>query len=102
MSYTEDRWEPRFAAERLAERHISVLDYVGRVDQAVSTADLYYLADKGRELIRAVESLVALADELVEERTGVAAYVPTIEAKLARWGRDYRVARALHPEPVQA
>lgn len=95
-----ERWDPKMAAERLAEYHAEVLDYVGRVDQAVSGADLFYLADKSRSLVRTAQRLQELADELVEERANLAPHVPLIEDKLQRIGAmGYRVIQKLHPAP---
>lgn len=95
---TADRWQPRIAAERLAERHASVLDYVGRVDQAVTGADFHYLIEKGRELIRTTEALVALAEELQAENVPLHPYLPLVEDYLIRAGQvGYRAAARLHP-----
>ena len=97
---TNNRWPADIAADRLAEYLAEVLDYVGRVDQAVTTADLFYLADKGRSLVRAAQRLTDLADELVAERTPVAPYAAQIEDKLIRTGAmGYRVIQKLHPDP---
>lgn len=100
---TEDRWEPRIAAERLAQYHANVLDYVGRVDQAVTDGDLWYLIDKGRTLAAAVDKLVGLAEELNDEQTPLQPHLPAIKSHLVRTGaQGYRVIAALHPViPVQ-
>jgi hypothetical protein len=94
----EDRWEPKVAAERLAEFHASVLDYVGRVDQAVTGGDLFYLLDKGQALVSAVERLMRLAEELREENTPLGPHLPVVEDYLVRAGQQgYRAIALLHP-----
>jgi hypothetical protein len=94
----EDRWEPAVAAERLAEIHADVLDFVGRVDQAVTTGDLYYLVDKAAALQRSVTRLSDLAAELLDEGVDLSRHTTRIEDRLVRTGRlGYRVIRKLHP-----
>jgi hypothetical protein len=97
-STTRNTWEPKLAADRLAEHLADLLDYVGRVDQAVTTGDLHYLADKARGVIRAATNLQELARELIDDSANVHPHLPAIEAYLARAGQmGYRVTAALHP-----
>jgi hypothetical protein len=98
ISTTRNTWEPKLAADRLAEHLADLLDYVGRVDQGVTTGDMHYLADKTRGVIRAATNLQELAGELIDEGTDVHPHLPAIEAYLVRAGQmGYRVTAALHP-----
>lgn len=95
---TDTKWDPRIAAERLAERHGGVLDYIGRVDQAVTNGDLFYLVEKAQCLVGATERLLTLANELLAENVALQPYLPLVEDYLVRAGQvGYRAAALLHP-----
>jgi hypothetical protein len=86
---------------RLVEQYVSVLDYVSRCVQAIDHGDWYYLADKAGSLAFQAERLATITSEIEQavrqgrRRPRAAA----IGAAVAHYGRHYRAARLLHPEP---
>lgn len=86
----------------LAERYVSVLDYVSRCAQAVEQGDWHYLWDKAGSLREAAARLdECLATGL--DADGARGFrSPTVRsaavrAAVAEWGRHYAAGRALHP-----
>lgn len=96
-----EKWRPAVAAQRLAEIHADVLDFVGRVDRGVVTGDMYYLVDKAASLQNAVKRLSELASELIDEDTDLHPHLARIEDQLVRTGRlGYPAIQKLHPGPT--
>ena len=85
---------------RLAERYVSVLDFVSRCAQAIDEGNWHYLWDKAGQLAHAAEQLDQIAEENWQQvRDGGARPRPdAVRAAVAYWGRHYRVGRLLHPE----
>jgi hypothetical protein len=83
---------------RLAERYVSVLDFVSRCAQAVEEGNWSYLLDKSRQLEDAAERLQGIAGEAYEaSRAGKRPRVDAVRAAVAWYGRHHRAARLLHP-----
>jgi hypothetical protein len=86
---------------RLAERYVSVLDFVSRCAQAIDDpdGDWFYLADKAGALADAAERLAEVAGEAVdaERRHAQTPRPQAVRAAVAHYGRHYRAARLLHP-----
>jgi hypothetical protein len=85
---------------RLAERYVSVLDFVSRCAQAVDHGDWFYLWDKAGQLADAAGRLAGVADEAWEEISAgkPPPRTPAMRAAVAHYGRHYRAGRLLHPE----
>jgi hypothetical protein len=84
---------------RLAERYVSVLDFVSRCSQALDEGNWHYLWDKAGQLAHAAEQLEQVAGETwTQVRDGGARpRKDAVAAAVAHWGRHYRAGRLLHP-----
>jgi len=89
------------AEVRLAERYVSVLDYVSRCAHAIDDpdGDWFYLEDKAGALADAAERLATVASEAVdaERRNAPTPRPAVVRAAVAWFGRHDRAARLLHP-----
>jgi hypothetical protein len=83
--------------ERLLERYVSVLDFVGRCAQAVDEEHWHYLWDKTGQLLRAVESL---KQELDRTSGWPKVRREVLAAAVRHHARHYRAGRLLHPAQV--
>ncbi len=85
---------------RLAERYVSVLDFVSRCALAVDEGNWHYLWDKASQLEDAAGQLRAIAEEnwTRVRDGGTWPRKDAVAAAVARWGRHYRAGRLLHPE----
>jgi hypothetical protein len=85
---------------RLAERYVSVLDFVSRCALAVDEGNWHYLWDKAHQLEHAADQV----DQVDQENWtqvrdgGTRPRKDAVTAAVARWGRHYRAGRLLHPE----
>jgi hypothetical protein len=86
---------------RLAERYVSVLDFVSRCAQALDEGNWHYLWDKAHQLEDAAGQLRGIAEEnWTQVRDGATRpRRDAVAAAVAHWGRHYRAGRLLHPEP---
>jgi hypothetical protein len=82
---------------RLVEQYVSVLDYVSRCAQAIDGGDWFYLHDKAGALADQAQRLSAIAREAYDAPRRPR--VPAVRAAVAWFGRHYRAARLLHPDP---
>jgi hypothetical protein len=82
---------------RLVEQYVSVLDYVSRCAQAIDGGDWFYLYDKAGALADQAQRLSAIAREAYDAPRRPR--VPAVRAAVAWFGRHYRAARLLHPDP---
>ena len=78
---------------RLVEQYVSVLAYVSRCAQAIDHGDWFYLDDKAGHLADQAQRLSEIAREAYD-----APRRPRGPA-VAWFGRHYRAARLLHPDP---
>jgi hypothetical protein len=85
---------------RLAERYVSVFDFVSRCAQAVDEGNWHYLWDKAGQLAHAAEQLDQVAGETWNRVRdgGARPRKDAVAAAVANWGRHYRAGRLLHPE----
>jgi hypothetical protein len=84
--------------ERLAERYVSVLDFVSRCAQAVDGESWHYLWDKAAQLRGAAERL----EQELERSNGRPRVRPgAVPAAVRYHGRHYRACRLLHPPRVE-
>jgi hypothetical protein len=85
---------------RLAERYVSVLDFVSRCALAVDEGNWHYLWDKADQLTDAAGRLRAVAEENWQQVAagGTRPRTAAVTAAVAYWGRHYRAGRLLHPE----
>jgi hypothetical protein len=89
----------------LAEQYLPVLDFVSRAAQAVDEGNWRYLWDKLAQLRHAVARLEdhLSTDPGAEGERGFRAppvRPAAVRAAVAQYGRPYRAARLLHPEPT--
>ena len=82
---------------RLVEQYVSVLDYVSRCAQAIYGGDWSYLHDKAGALADQAQRLSQIAREAYDAPRRPR--VPAVRAAVAWFGRHYRAARLLHPDP---
>jgi hypothetical protein len=83
---------------RLAERYVSVLDFLSRCAQAIDEGHTYYLWDKTGQLLGAVERL----KEELDRTSGRPTVRPDAVAAAVRYhARHYRAGRLLHPARVE-
>jgi hypothetical protein len=82
---------------RLVEQYVSVLDYVSRCAQAIEGGDWFYLHDKAGSLADQAQRLSAIAREAYDAPRRPRKEV--VRAAVAWFGRHYRAARLLHPDP---
>jgi len=84
---------------RLAERYVSVLDFVSRCAQAIDEGNWHYLWDKAHQLEDAAGRLRAVAEENWQQVRdgGTRPRRAAVAAAVAYWGRHYRAGRLLHP-----
>jgi hypothetical protein len=82
---------------RLVEQYVSVLDYVSRCAQAIEGGDWFYLHDKADTLADQAQRLSAIAREAYDAPRRPRG--PAVQAAVAWFGRHYRAARLLHPDP---
>jgi hypothetical protein len=82
---------------RLVEQYVSVLDYVSRCAQAIDGGDWFYLYDKAGALADQAQRLSAIAREAYDAPRRPR--VPAVRAAVVWFGRHYRAARLLHPDP---
>jgi hypothetical protein len=82
---------------RLVEQYVSVLDYVSRCAQAIEGGDWFYLHDKAGSLADQAQRLSAIAREAYQAPRRPRKEV--VRAAVAWFGRHYRAARLLHPDP---
>jgi hypothetical protein len=85
---------------RLAERYVSVLDFVSRCTLALDEGNWHYLWDKADQLEDAAGRLRAVAEESWQQVAagGTRPRRDAVAAAVAHWGRHYRAGRLLHPE----
>ncbi len=85
---------------RLAERYVSVLDFVSRCALAVDEGNWHYLWDKAGQLAHAAEQLDQVAEENWKQVRdgGTRPRKDAVAAAVAHHGRHYRAGRLLHPE----
>jgi len=84
--------------ERLVERYLWVLDFVGRCSQAIDEGHWHYLMEKASQLRGAAEKL---EDELVATGGRPKVRPAAVLAAVQYHGRHYRAARLLHPAPIE-
>jgi hypothetical protein len=82
---------------RLVEQYVSVLDYVSRCAQAIDHGDWFYLHDKAGYLADQAQRLSAIAREAYDAPRRPRK--EAVRAAVAWFGRHYRAARLLHPDP---
>jgi hypothetical protein len=82
---------------RLVEQYVSVLDYVSRCAQAIEGGDWFYLHDKAGNLADQAQRLSAIARQAYDEPRR--SRKEAVRAAVAWYGRHYRAARLLHPDP---
>ena len=80
---------------RLAEQHVSVLDYVSRCALGIDRGDWIYLYDKAGTLAEEAKRLAELAREAYDAPRRPRKQA--VGAAVAWFGRHYRAARLLHP-----
>jgi len=85
------------AEARLVEQYVSVLDYVSRCAQAIEGGDWFYLHDKAGHLADQAQRLSAIARQAYDARRRPRKRA--LRAAVAWFGRHYRAARLLHPDP---
>ena len=83
---------------RLAERYVSVLDFVSRCALAVDEGNWHYLWDKAGQLRHAAVQLDQVATEAAKAQGRARPRKAAVAAAVAHWGRHYRAGRLLHPE----
>ncbi len=83
---------------RLAERYVSVLDFVSRCALAVDEGNWHYLWDKAGQLRHAAVRLDQVAAEAARAQGHARPRKDAVASAVARWGRHYRAGRLLHPE----
>jgi hypothetical protein len=83
---------------RLAERYVSVLDFVSRCALAVDEGNWHYLWDKAGQLAYAADQLDRAAADAFRARQDNRPRKDAVAAAVAHWGRHYRAGRLLHPE----
>jgi hypothetical protein len=84
---------------RLVEQYVSVLDYVSRCAQAIDHGDWFYLHDKAGHLADQAQRLSAIARQAYN--TPRRPRKEAVRAAVAWFGRHYRAARLLHPDPPE-
>jgi hypothetical protein len=84
--------------ERLVERYLWVLDFVGRCAQAVDEGHWHYLWDKVLQLQGAVGRL---EEELARTNARPKVRAEAVLAGVRHHGRHYRASRLLHPPDVE-
>jgi hypothetical protein len=82
---------------RLVEQYVSVLDYVSRCAQAIDHGDWFYLHDKAGHLADQAQRLSAIARQAYDAPRRPRK--EAVRAAVAWFGRHYRAARLLHPDP---
>ena len=82
---------------RLVEQYVSVLDYVSRCAQAIEGGDWFYLHDKAGSLADQAQRLSAIARQAYDAPRRPRK--EAVRAAVAWFGRHYRAARLLHPDP---
>ena len=82
---------------RLVEQYVSVLDFVAHCAQAIDHGDWFYLYDKAGTLAEQAERLSELAREAYDAPRRPRK--EAVRAAVAWFGRHYRAARLLHPDP---
>jgi hypothetical protein len=82
---------------RLVEQYVNVLDYVSRCAQAIDSGDWFYLHDKAGALAYQAQRLSTTARDAFDAPRRPR--VPAVRAAVAWFGRHYRAARLLHPDP---
>ena len=82
---------------RLVEQYVSVLDYVSRCAQAIDHGDWFYLHDKAGSLAEQAQRLSEIAREAYDAPRRPRK--EAVRAAVAWFGRHYRAARLLHPDP---
>jgi hypothetical protein len=85
---------------RLAERYVSVLDFVSRCALAVDEGNWHYLWDKAHQLEDAAGQLRSIAEENWQQVAagGTRPRRDAVAAAVAHYGRHYRAGLLLHPE----
>ena len=84
---------------RLVEQYVSVLDYVSRCAQAIEGGDWFYLHDKAGHLADQAQRLSAIARQAYDAPRRPRK--EAVRAAVAWFGRHYRAARLLHPDPAR-
>jgi hypothetical protein len=82
---------------RLVEQYVSVLDYVSRCAQAIDHGDWFYLHDKAGHLADQAQRLSAIARQAYDAPRRPRK--EAVRAAVAWFGRHYRAAQLLHPDP---
>jgi hypothetical protein len=82
---------------RLVEQYVSVLDYVSRCAQAIDHGDWFYLHDKAGHLADQAQRLSEIARQAYDAPRRPRK--EAVRAAVAWFGRHYRAARLLHPDP---
>jgi hypothetical protein len=82
---------------RLVEQYVSVLDYMSRCAQAIDHGDWFYLHDKAGHLADQAQRLSAIARQAYDAPRRPRK--EAVRAAVAWFGRHYRAARLLHPDP---
>lgn len=87
----------------LVEDYVSTLDFVSRCAQAIEGGNWHYLWDKAHQLERQAQRLRERAEQVWQEtQAGRRPRTEAVNAAVAYYGRHYRAARLLHPQPTAA
>lgn len=101
-----EKTPPTSYEQGIGEDFVSVLDFAGRLAQAVEEGDWWYLQDKARQLAAAAERLRGRVwddDERrldIEDEKGRRPRPAAVLAVVRRAAQHYRVVRALYPDAV--